>query len=72
MADNCGRDDISLEYQLILRSSSMLLQNIFDATFGQEMIERFLYSSEDEFAALCEPSETPADGCCAAWADVSI
>jgi len=50
MTDNYIRDDITLEHQLVLRSSSMLLQKNFEGTFGQETIERFLYSSYDEFA----------------------
>lgn len=51
MTDNYVRDDIALEHRLILRSSSMLLQKNFEGIFGQETIERFLYSSYDEFAA---------------------
>ena len=50
MSDNFRRDDISLEHQLILRSSSMLLQKDFEGTFSQETIERFLNSSYEEFA----------------------
>jgi protein-tyrosine-phosphatase len=51
MTDDYIRDDITLEHQLVLRSSSMLLQKSFEGKFGQETIERFLYSSYDEFAA---------------------
>ncbi len=51
MTDDYIRDDISLEHQLVLRSSSMLLQKEFAGMFGQETIERFLYTSYDEFAA---------------------
>jgi arsenate reductase len=49
MTDSHLRDDISLEHQLVLRSSSSLLQKEFEGTFGAETIERFLHSSYDDF-----------------------
>ena len=36
MTDSHLRDDISLEHQLVLRSSSTLLQKEFEGTFGAE------------------------------------
>ena len=51
MTETYLRDDIPLEHQLVLRSSSTLLQKEFDGTFGAETIERFLHSSYDDFGA---------------------
>ena len=51
MTESHLRDDITLEHQLVLRSSSMLLQKEFEGTFGSETIERFLHSSYDDFGA---------------------
>ena len=50
MTDSYIREDISPLQQSVLRSSSLLLQKEFDGTFGAETIERFLYSSYDDFA----------------------
>jgi protein-tyrosine-phosphatase len=43
------RDDISLDQQLALRAAATNLQRRFEGVFGQETIEKFLYSSYDEF-----------------------
>jgi protein-tyrosine-phosphatase len=50
MTDSYIREDISPLQQSVLRSSSLLLQKEFDGTFGAETIERFLFSSYDDFA----------------------
>ncbi len=50
MTESYVRDDLSPLQQSVLRSSSILLQREFDGTFGAETIERFLYSSYDDFA----------------------
>ncbi|MCX6431660.1 MAG: arsenate reductase ArsC [Actinobacteria bacterium] len=50
MTESYIRDDLSPLQQSVLRSSSILLQREFDGTFGAETIERFLYSSYDDFA----------------------
>jgi len=43
-------EQVSLEHQVVLRSTAMLLQRQFDGVFGKETIERFLLSSYEEFA----------------------
>lgn len=50
MTDSFRRDDIPMEQQLVLRSTSLLLTKEFGGMFGAETIERFLISSYDEFA----------------------
>ena len=50
MTDNYIREDLSLESRIVLRAAAVRLQGEFDGTFGTETIERFLYSSYDEFA----------------------
>lgn len=50
MTDNYVRDDLTLESRIVLRAAAARLQGEFDGTFGTETIERFLYSSYDEFA----------------------
>jgi protein-tyrosine-phosphatase len=50
MTESYVRDDLSPLQQSVLQSSSILLQREFDGTFGAETIERFLYSSYDDFA----------------------
>lgn len=50
MTDDYTRDDLSLESRMVLRAAAARLQGEFDGTFGTETIERFLYSSYDEFA----------------------
>jgi arsenate reductase (thioredoxin) len=45
------RPDLSIDQQLALRTAATNLGREFDGTFGVETIERFLYSSYDEFAA---------------------
>ncbi len=42
--------DLSIDQQLALRTAATRLQREFDGTFGVETIERFLYSSYDQFA----------------------
>lgn len=42
--------DLDLEQQTVLRNAASRLQDQFDGTFNQETIERFLYSSYNEFA----------------------
>ena len=44
------RPDLSIDQQLALRTAATNLAREFDGTFGAETIERFLYSSYDEFA----------------------
>jgi arsenate reductase len=43
------RPDIELDQQLALRAAATNLQSRFAGVFGTETIERFLYSSYDEF-----------------------
>ena len=50
MTESYIREDLPPLHQSVLRSSSLLLQKEFDGTFGAETIERFLYSSYDDFA----------------------
>jgi arsenate reductase (thioredoxin) len=45
------RPDLSIDQQLALRTAATNLGREFDGTFGVETIERFLYSSYDEFAS---------------------
>jgi len=42
--------DLDLEQQTVLRNAASRLQDQFDGTFNQGTIERFLYSSYNEFA----------------------
>src|SRR5918997_5439314 len=44
------RPDLSIDQQLALRTAATNLAREFGGTFGSETIERFLYSSYDEFA----------------------
>jgi arsenate reductase (thioredoxin) len=44
------RRDLSIDQQLALRTAATRLQRDFSETFGVETIERFLYSSYDQFA----------------------
>jgi protein-tyrosine-phosphatase len=44
------RRDLSIDQQLALRTAATRLQREFADTFGVETIERFLYSSYDQFA----------------------
>ena len=48
-ADHCG--DLSVDQQRALRTAAARLADNFTAVFGTETIERFLYSSYDQFAA---------------------
>jgi protein-tyrosine-phosphatase/DNA-binding transcriptional ArsR family regulator len=50
MSITSRRDDLSIDQQLALRTAATNLAREFDGTFGSETIERFLYSSYDEFA----------------------
>jgi protein-tyrosine-phosphatase len=43
--------DLSIDQQLALRTAAARLGGEFDGTFGTETIERFLYSSYDQFAS---------------------
>jgi protein-tyrosine-phosphatase len=45
-----NRPDLTIDQQLALRTAASNLAREFDGTFGTETIERFLYSSYDEFA----------------------
>jgi protein-tyrosine-phosphatase len=45
------RHDLSVDQQLALRTATVRLRESFDGVFGAETIERFLYSSYDQFAA---------------------
>jgi arsenate reductase (thioredoxin) len=44
------RPELSIDQQLALRTAASNLAREFDGTFGTDTIERFLYSSYDEFA----------------------
>jgi arsenate reductase len=44
------RSDLSIDQRLALKTAASNLARAFDGTFGTETIERFLYSSYDEFA----------------------
>jgi arsenate reductase len=44
------RQDLSIDQQLALKTAATRLRREFDAIFGVETIERFLYSSYDQFA----------------------
>jgi arsenate reductase len=48
--ENTTSADLGLEQQLALRTAASRLQNRFEGTFSQQTIERFLYSSYDDFA----------------------
>ena len=43
--------DLGLEQKMALRNAASRLQKQFDGVFNAETIERFLYSSYDEFAS---------------------
>ena len=45
-----ARPDLSIDQKLALRSATTHLQTEFTDTFGGETIDRFLYSSYDQFA----------------------
>jgi protein-tyrosine-phosphatase len=45
-----ARQNLGLEQHVGLRTAATRLQTRFEGTFNQETIERFLYSSYDEFA----------------------
>jgi arsenate reductase (thioredoxin) len=45
-----ARRDLSIDQQLALRTAATRLDREFGETFGVETIERFLYSSYDQFA----------------------
>jgi arsenate reductase (thioredoxin) len=44
------RPDLSIDQQLAMRTAAANLAREFDGTYGSETIERFLYTSYDEFA----------------------
>lgn len=45
------RPDLTVDQRLALRTAASRLRGEFDGTFGQETIQRFLYSSYDQFAS---------------------
>jgi arsenate reductase (thioredoxin) len=51
MTDTFYRDNLSLDQQLALRTAALRLGDEFTGIYGAETIERFLYSSYDQFAA---------------------
>ena len=52
--------DLSIDQQLALRTAASRLAAEFDGTYGRETIERFLYTSYEQFAALsCVPNFLP-------------
>lgn len=57
MTESYLREDIPLQHRVLLRSASLLLLKQFSGTFGPETIERFLYSSYDDFSA-CFSNDT--------------
>ena len=50
MIDDPSKPDLGLEQKMALRNAASRLQKQFDCTFNEETIERFLYSSYNEFA----------------------
>ena len=55
MSDNAAttshlRSDLSIDQKLALKTAATRLQNEFADMFGVETIERFLHSSNDQFA----------------------
>ncbi len=50
MSQTYPRADITLDQQVALKRAATMLARDFGATFGAETIERFLYSSYDQFA----------------------
>ena len=50
MIDDPSEPDLGLEQKMALRNAASRLQKQFDGTFNEETIERFLYSSYNEFA----------------------
>jgi arsenate reductase len=50
MTQTHHRADITLDQQIALRTAGTLLARHFEGTFNTETIERFLYSSYDQFA----------------------
>lgn len=50
MIDDTSEPDLGLEQKMALRNAASRLQKQFDGTFNEETIERFLYSSYNEFA----------------------
>lgn len=51
MIDDSSEPDLGLEQRMALRNAASRLQKQFDGTFNEETIERFLYSSYNEFAS---------------------
>ncbi len=50
MTTTYRRPNLAIDQQLALRTAATYLARDFEGTFGMETIERFLYSSYDEFA----------------------
>jgi protein-tyrosine-phosphatase len=46
-----GRQDLSVDQQLAMKTAAARLQERFGGTFSTETLERFLYHSYDEFAS---------------------
>ena len=51
MIDDTSEPDLGLEQKMALRNAASRLQKQFDGVFNTETIERFLYSSYNEFAS---------------------
>jgi protein-tyrosine-phosphatase len=51
MTDSDHRVDLSIDQQHALRTAAVSLQRQFAGVFGTETIEKFLYSSYDQFAS---------------------
>jgi protein-tyrosine-phosphatase len=51
MTDTHGAPDITLDQQVALRQAAAKLEREFTGVFGTETVERFLYSSYDQFAS---------------------
>lgn len=51
MADSAHRLDLSIDQQHALRTAAVMLQRQFAGIFGTGTIEKFLYSSYDQFAS---------------------
>jgi hypothetical protein len=51
MTDTHGAAALTVDQQIALRQAAARLEREFTGTFGTETIERFLYSSYDQFAS---------------------
>jgi len=59
MLETYPRPVITLDQQVALKTAASLLTRDFDGTFGVETIERFLYSSYEQFCRRRHNRELP-------------